>query len=291
MDLSIIIVSWKVKDLLKKCLNSIFEQTKGLEFEVIVIDNDSRDGTAEMVKRDFPAVNFVESKENLGFAKANNIGILKAKGRYTLLLNPDTEILDGALDKCVQYLDKHPEAGALGCKLLYPDGSLQESCRRFPAFWDQFFVLLKLHNFFPNWGPIGRYYMKDFKYDRVEEVDQIMGAFMLARREIFERIGYLDERFFAWFEEVDWCRRVKEAGMKIIFYPDAVVIHHKGQSFNQYFQRQWLFDKSLLYYFKKHRPKREYYTLWLLAPINIFLDRLAALLRFAGAPFKKIKNL
>ena len=291
MDLSIIIVSWKTKDLVRNCLASVYKETRDLDFEVILIENNSQDGTCEMARKEFPQVKLIASSENLGFAKANNLGIRQAQGRYILLLNPDTIILNGSLQKCVAYLEAHQEYQVLGCKLLYSDLTFQESCRRLPTFWDQAGILLKLHNFFPNLGAIGRYYMKDFQYDKITEVDQIMGAFMLVRGEVWENVGLLDERFFAWFEEVDWCRRAKEAGFRIVFYPDAEIIHLKGQSFNKYLKRQWLFDMSLLSYFKKHHSWVAYFGLLCLVPINLVLDRMLALLVWMGVEVKKKKNL
>ncbi len=291
MDLSIIIVSWKVKDLLQSCLKSIFEETENISFEVILIDNASQDGTVEMVREKFPSVLLMGSKENLGFAKGNNIAIPGAKGRYVLLLNPDTFILDRALEKMARFMDAHSEYDACGCKLLYPDGTLQESCRRFPGFWSQFFILLKLHNFFPRWACIGKYYMKDFKYDEVCEVDQVMGACLMARKGVFEKVGLLDEHFWAWFEEVDWCLRLKKTGGKLVFFPGAEIIHHKGQSFNQYWRRQWLFNTSMLTYFKKHHSFLSYTGIFILMPFNLLLDRLVALLLFLKIPIKKKKNL
>ncbi|TSC55974.1 MAG: family 2 glycosyl transferase [Parcubacteria group bacterium Gr01-1014_18] len=308
IDLSIIIVSWKVRDLLEQCLLSIYKETKDLTFEVIVVDNASGDGTLEMLHRFVETrhgaslqndaskiqngiLKIIPSAENLGFAKGNNVGIKMATGKYILLLNPDTVVLDRSLENSVLYLEKNSQYQVLGCKLLYPDGSLQESCRRFPGFLDQSLVLLKLHNFFPKSGPIGRYYMKDFKYDRVREVDQLMGAFILAKREVFDTIGLLDERFFAWFEEVDWCLRAKNAGYKIIFYPDASIVHYKGQSFNQYGRRQFLFDRSLLLYFQKHASFMAWMGLSLLVPFNLMLDWAFRMMRRAGIVVKKKKNL
>ncbi|MFH1456799.1 MAG: glycosyltransferase family 2 protein, partial [Patescibacteria group bacterium] len=146
MDISIIIVNWKVKDLLEKCLRSIFEQTKNISFEVFVVDNNSGDGSVEMVREKFPQVALAASAENLGFAKGNNLAIKKSRGRYVLLLNPDTEILDNALEKMVRFMDAHPECGIGGCKLLNADLSLQPSVRAFPDFASQIFILLKIHH-------------------------------------------------------------------------------------------------------------------------------------------------
>jgi GT2 family glycosyltransferase len=273
MDLSIIIVNWKVKNLLEKCLWSIFEQTKDIKFEVFVVDNASADGSVEMVREKFPQVNLIASSENLGFARGNNLAIQKAHGRYILLLNPDTEILENALSKMVHFMDTHPECGIAGCKLLNPDLTLQPSVRAFPSFASQVLILLKLHHLFPHSKAIYHYLKYDFDYEKTQEVDQVMGAFMIIRREVIKKIGLLDENFWIWFEEVDFCKRAKEAGFKVLYTPDAKIIHHFGQSFKQVMnvKKQKDFNRSLAYYFKKHGTIGEWLTIEFLRPVSLIL--------------------
>lgn len=273
MDLSIIIVNWKVKDLLEKCLRSIFEQTKNIGFEIFVVDNASGDGSVEMVREKFPQVDLTASTENLGFAKGNNLAAKKANGKYVLLLNPDTEILDNALEKMVKFMNNHPECGIAGCKLLNPDLSLQPSVRSFPTFASQVFILLKLHHLFPHSKAMYHYLMQDFDYEKTQEVDQVMGAFFMIRREVIEKIGLLDENFWIWFEEVDYCKRAKNAGWKILYTPEAKIIHHYGQSFKQVLnvKKQKDFNKSLSYYFKKHQPIGERVGIQMFRPISLTL--------------------
>lgn len=277
MDLSIIIVNWKVKDLLEKCLRSIFEQTKNISFEIFVVDNNSGDGSVEMIQAKFPQVNLTASAENLGFAKGNNLAIKKARGRYVLLLNPDTEILDNALEKMVRFMDAHPECGIAGCKLLNPDLSLQPSVRAFPSFASQIFILLKIHHLFPHSKAMYKYLVQDFDYEKTQEVDQVMGAFMMIRREAIEKIGLLDEKFWIWFEEVDFCKRAEAAGFKILYTPEAKIIHLYGQSFKQAMgvKKQKNFNRSLSYYFKKHGTKGEWLVIQILRPISLVLAWLA----------------
>jgi len=273
MDLSIIIVSWKVRDLLEKCLHSIFEQTKNIQFEVFVVDNASGDGSVEMVREKFPQVDLTASAENLGFAKGNNLAIKKARGRYILLLNPDTEILDNALEKMVNFMDAHPESGIAGCKLLNPDLTLQPSVRAFPDLASQIFILLKIHHLLPHGKAMYKYLVHDFNYEKTQEVDQMMGAFMIIRKEVINKVGLFDEKFWIWFEEVDFCKRAKEAGFKIFYTPEAKIIHHFGQSFKQVMnvKKQKDFNRSLSYYFKKHGTVGEWLTIQLLRPVSLIL--------------------
>jgi len=273
MDLSIIIVNWKVKDLLEKCLSSIFEQTKNISFEVFVVDNNSGDGSAEMVREKFPQVDLTAGAENLGFAKGNNLAIKKSRGRYILLLNPDTEILDNALEKMVRFMDTHPECGVGGCKLLNLDLSLQPSVRAFPDLVSQVFILLKIHHLFPHSKAMHKYLVQDFDYEKTQEVDQVMGAFMMIRREVIEKIGMLDENFWIWFEEVDFCKRAKEAGFKILYTPEAKIIHLYGQSFKQALSvsKQKVLNRSLAYYLKKHGTKGEWAVIQILRPLSLAL--------------------
>ncbi len=277
MDLSIIIVNWKVKDLLEKCLQSIFEQTKNISFEVFVVDNNSGDGSVEMVREKFPQVDLTASQENLGFAKGNNLAIKKSRGRYILLLNPDTEILENALEKMVRFMDANQDCGIAGCKLLNPDLSLQPSVRAFPDLASQIFILLKLHHLFPYSKTMYKYLVQNFDYGKTQEVDQVMGAFMMIRREVAEKIGLLDENFWIWFEEVDFCKRAKIAGFKILYTPEAKIIHHFGQSFKQAMgvKKQKDFNRSLSYYFKKHGTKGEWLVIQILRPLSLILACLA----------------
>jgi len=277
MDLSIIIVNWKVKDLLKKCLQSIFEQTKNISFEVFVVDNASSDGSVEMVREKFPQVDLIASSENLGFAKGNNLAIKKSRGRYILLLNPDTEILDNALEKMVRFMDAHLDCGISGCNLLNPDLSLQPSVRAFPNLASQAFILLKIHHLLPHTKTIYKYLVQNFDYEKMQEVDQVMGAFMMIRREVIEKIGMLDEKFWIWFEEVDFCKRAKSASFKILYTPKAKIIHYFGQSFKQAMgvKKQKDFNRSLSYYFKKHGIKGEWLAIQILRPLSLFLAWLA----------------
>ena len=255
LDLSIIIVSWNVKGLLRRCLDSIFQHpTSNLQFEVIVVDNASSDGSVEMVRAEFPQVRLMANEENLGFTRANNQGIAASRGRYVLLLNPDTEVLGDALGAMVDYMDVHPDVGALGPMLLNPDGSVQSSRRRFPTLAT---ALLESTVF--QWELsrdnriLRRYYVLDRPDDEVQEVDWVTGACILVRREAIEEVGLLDEGFFMYSEELDWCRRAKEQGWKVVYLPTARVIHYGGKSSEQVVPfRHIQFQRSKVRYFRKH---------------------------------------
>lgn len=255
MDISIIIVSWNTRNLLKKCLQSIYEHANGVSFEIFVVDNGSRDGTVEMVRREFTNVTAIANEANRGFAGANNQGIQKAKGQYILLLNPDTELKNDALLRMDEWMDAKPACGIAGCHLLNADLSHQNSVRRFPSVSDQTIILLKLHHLFPRLSPIRHYLIDDFDYEKESPVDQVMGAFFMIRREVIKKIGMLDERnFFNWFEEVDFCRRARGAGYEVWYTPIAEIVHHYGQSFKQVmpFAKQRMWNRSLRRYFRKH---------------------------------------
>lgn len=255
MDLSVIIVSWNVRALLEKCLFSVFNPpVGGQDFEIFVVDNNSTDGSAEMVREKFPQVKLISNKENRGFAVANNQAIKKAKGDFVLLLNPDTEILDNALEKMVDFMKNHLDCGIAGCQILNPDKTVQPSVRMFPDLFTCSLMVLKLHHFKPIFSLLGRYFAKDFDYSKTQPVEQVMGAFFMIRKEVIEKIGLLDEGYYLWFEEVDYCRRLlKKTDYKIYYTPVAQVIHYGGQSFKQVMtlKKQWLFYKSMMRYFRK----------------------------------------
>ena len=189
IDLSISIVSWNVKDLLEACLKSIYDTTDGISFEVFVSDNGSTDGTIKMIKENFPQVKLIENGANIGFTKANNKVIRKAQGRYVILLNSDTVVTPGSLATLVKFMDGHPEAGAVGPKLEYPDGSPQPSCRSFPTLETEFYRIFFLDQLFPQSKRFGKYMMSFWNHNDLREVDQPMGAALLVRKSVIDQIG------------------------------------------------------------------------------------------------------
>ena len=233
MDLSIIIVNWNTKSHLAACLDSIERHPPEGEFEVIVVDNDSSDGSAQMVRECFPDITLIEQVKNVGYAEGNNRGIRASSGRYVLLLNPDTEIKPGALDALVKFADEHPEAAAVGCRLVGPDGKVQRSCRSFPDPIGVLFEYTWLSYLFPKSRLFGRYRMTYFRYNQEAEVDQPMGSCLLLSRKAIEDVGMFDQEFAIFFNEVDWCFRAKQKGWKVYFTPAAEVVHHGAASTSQ----------------------------------------------------------
>ncbi|MFH1684379.1 MAG: glycosyltransferase family 2 protein [Candidatus Margulisiibacteriota bacterium] len=271
LDLSIIIVSWNVKDLLRECLSSIFANKEDINIEVFVADNASKDDSCEMVKKEFPQVKLIQNKNNLGFPRANNRAIREATGKYIFVLNPDTIVEPHSLKIMLQFMEENQKCGALGPRLLNPDGTLQLSCRSFPTLKTQFYTALFLDVLFPKSKLFGKYLMSHWKHNEVLEVDQPMGAAILFRKKTLDQIGLFDENIFVFFDEVDLCYRVKKAGWKIFFTPKANIIHYGGQSFKQWkglkdsLRGGYIWRKSRNYFFKK------FYGFWTV-PILILLD-------------------
>ncbi len=282
MNLSILIVSWNVRPLIERCLDSIFRETKNLKFEVIVVDNDSRDGSAEMLKRRFDnKIKLVVNKHNAGFARANNQALALATGEYILYLNPDTELRSNAFLKAVDCMRQNKNCGVLGCQLIGIDGTIQPSVRKFPTLGSQVLILLKLHHFFPGLKTLREYFQYDFDYRKLQKVDQVMGAFLMTRMEIIKKIGSFDDNFFLWFEEVDFCRRAKRANYQVIYNPDVQIVHFGHQSFCQVlsYSKQYHYNRSMIYFFKKYYPQRQVCILLLIQPISLILAKLIQIVR------------
>ncbi|MEM7801840.1 MAG: glycosyltransferase family 2 protein [Chloroflexota bacterium] len=252
IDLSIIIVSWNVVDLLRACLTSIFTNGKGISLEVIVVDSASSDASVKMVKTEFPQVTLIARSDNVGFPKGNNIGLEAARGRFIYLLNPDTIVVDSALQTMLAYLDAHPQVGLVGSQLRFPDGEIQASRRRFPTLWTGIFESTWLQEVAPK-RILAHYYMEDKKDDEICEADWVMGASMLLRREVAEACGGMDAAYFMYSEELDWCRRIREAGWKIVYLPTAQIIHYQGKSSEQASTARHInFNRAKIRYFRKY---------------------------------------
>lgn len=275
-DISIVIVNWKVRRLLEKCLDSIYRYRGDLDLQIFVVDNDSRDNTSEMMMVQYPEINTISLSRNIGFAAANNLAINRCTADYIFLLNPDTEISANYLQEALKYLKAHPQVGILGTKILNPDKSIQSSVRRFPDLVSQILVMFKMRNVLLNNDRIKHYLFSEFDYNKEQEVPQVMGAAMFITRPLLEKIGALDSKFFIWFEEIDFCMRAKKAGFKVMYLPSISLIHYGGVSFGQRngLRKQWLFDRSLLYYFRKHGNILQWLALALMVPINLALTLL-----------------
>lgn len=269
-DLSIIIVNWNVKDLLRACLHSIDAGRGDLDLEVIVVDSASGDGSAAMLAADFPWVTLIACTENVGFPRGNNLGIAKANGRYILLLNPDTVVVGQALTTLLTYLQTHPDAGIVGAQLLNGDGSVQSSRRRFPTLATAFFESTWLESVAPR-RLLDHYYVRDLPDDKIADVDWVTGACMMAPRAVVEAVGGLDEAYFMYSEELDWCRRIKNAGWRIVYLPAAQIIHYEGKSSEQaVVARHINFQQSKLRYFRKYHSRLAASLLRLFLLLNYF---------------------
>ena len=280
MDLTIITVTWNVKDFVRDNFKNIYENTKNIEFEIYAVDNDSKDGTAEMIRNEFPNVHLIANNYNAGFAKANNQAIKLAKGRYILLLNPDMRVLPETFEKMVKWMDKHKNAGVAGCHLIKENGETVPHVRRYPKFLDQLAIVLKLPHIFPS--ILNNYLYKDFDYNKEAIVDSIRGSFFMIRREVIEKLGGLDERYFIWFEEVDYCKQVKNAGFEIMYTPEVKCVDFVGASFAlvKRGKTQEYFCDSMLKYFEKWHPTWQYFILKLAWPIGIGITIIGAKLNF-----------
>ncbi len=234
MNLSIIIVNYNVKDLLRDCLGSLrltIQQFNNLTIEIFVVDNASSDGSAEMVRREFPEVGVIASDKNLGFARANNLAIKKSSGRYLLFLNPDTTVPPETLPEMIRFMDENPKVGVATCYVELASGGMDSDCHRgFPTPWAAFCFFTKLEKVFPHSKVFGQYHQTWKDLNTTHEIDSCCGAFMLVRRGAMEEVGIWDEDFFFYGEDLDWCYRFKEKGWLVMFYPYAKIIHHKGAS-------------------------------------------------------------
>jgi GT2 family glycosyltransferase len=278
VDLSIIIVNYNVKEFLENALNSIKKATVGINAEIFVVDNASEDGSVEMVRQKFPEVNLIVNKENVGFARANNEALKLAKGKYILLINPDTIVQEDTFKVLISFLESHPECGMVGCKVLNPDGTLQLACRRsFPTPWVAFTKMVGLARIFPKSKIFAQYNLTYLDPDEIVEVDAVSGSFMMIRREVYEKVGGLDEDFFMYGEDIDWCYRIKKAGWKIYYVPTTQIIHFKGESTKRSsIDEVKVFYDAMRIFVKKHF--KEFALLSVILRIGIFVRGFIAFL-------------
>jgi GT2 family glycosyltransferase len=253
MDISVVIVAWNAKHYLQLCLESLKAAPPRRNLEVLVVDNASADGSAEMVEARFPDVKLIKSNENLGFAKGNNVAIRQCQGRYIALVNPDVIVLPGCLDALADFLDQNPKVGNVGPRVLNADGTLQSSCRRFPTLWNNFCSASSLASVFKSSRFFAGEHMFFFPHDRTLAVDVVVGCFSMIRREALEAVGVLDEGLFMYGDDVDWCRRCWNAGWEVAFFPGAQAIHDKGSITAPYPVRFAVAQqRSVIHYWTKH---------------------------------------
>jgi hypothetical protein len=229
MDVSIIIVSYNTARLLEECITSINSQTS-IEFEIIVVDNNSTDNTIEMLNTKHSDVICIENKVNRGFARANNQGFSRATGKYFFMLNPDTLVLDKSIDKLISFMEANPDIGICGPRNEDCNGNLQYSCDHFPSFWNSLWSYSNLTNYFPNVSRFRRNLMKYWDYSEQRDVERIMGCALMIRSDLFRHLGGLDDNYFMYFEETDLCYQANRAGYRTVYFPESRIIHYGGES-------------------------------------------------------------
>ncbi|MEN1989105.1 glycosyltransferase family 2 protein [Paenibacillus hubeiensis] len=258
MDVSIIIVNYNTRQLTLDCLASVYASHTSYQYEIVVIDNASHDGSVEAIRTAYPQVRMIANRDNTGFAVANNQGMKVARGRYILLLNSDTVVQPDTLEVMIGFMDRHPEMGASGCKVILPDGSLDKACKRgFPTPSASFYYAFGLSRLFPDRPKFNQYQLGHLSPDDEYPIDCLVGAFMLVRREVVEQVGGLDETFFMYGEDVDWCYRIKEAGWGIYYYPRTYIVHYKGASARRKPMKiVYEFHRAMWVFHRKHYAKR-----------------------------------
>lgn len=280
MDLSIIIVNYKTEELTSNCIDSIIKSnTKGLSYEIILVDNASEDGSVEAIKMRFPEVKVIENHENLGFSKANNIGMEVSKGEFLLLLNSDTIVELNTLKGAIAFISDHKHIGALGCKILLPSGKLDPACKRsFPTPLNGLYHSLNLDMAFPESTRFGAYNLTYVDENKTCSIDCIMGAFMLVPRAVIDVVGMLDEDFFMYGEDIDWCYRIKQAGYQIMYYPEVRIFHHKKASGIGKRNPKVIaafYDSMIIFYNKHYQQKYNGFTRWAVTSGTTILKKMA----------------
>jgi GT2 family glycosyltransferase len=286
--LSIIIVNWNTRDMLARCLASIYQHPPHVPFEVVVVDNASSDGSAAMVRERFPQVRLIENQENVGFARANNQAIQESSGEYLLLFNSDAFVMDDSLSRMVEFIETHPRVGAVGPKLLNPDGSFQASYADFPTLWSEFLLISGLTRFI-----IGPYAPSPSpsSSEAAISVDWVAGAALLVRRSVIEQIGLMDERFFLYSEETEWCWRIWQAGWEVWYLPDAHIVHMGGGSSIQRSIKSYqnLYKSKVRFFEKVYGPDRARLLQTLLIMVILFRSIVWLIVLIVIYPFSKSK--
>ncbi|WP_068777561.1 glycosyltransferase family 2 protein [Paenibacillus sp. FJAT-26967] len=258
MDLSIIIVNFNTPQLTIDCLQSVHQSATSYTYEVILIDNDSSDDSVARIQEEFPQMRLIVNRENVGFSRANNQGIRIAAGQYILLLNSDTIIKRDTFQIMIDFMRNHPQVGASGCKIVLPDGTLDKACKRgFPTPSASFYYAFGISKWFPKNPRFNQYQLSHLNPDDEYPIDCLVGAFMLVRREVIEQVGMLDEDFFMYGEDVDWCYRIKQAGWQIYYYPRTQIIHYKGASSRRKpYKIIYEFHRAMILFHRKHYKQK-----------------------------------
>lgn len=275
IELSIIIVNYNTRDLLKQCLASLImnyeSRIMNNEYEVIVVDNGSSDDSIDLLKKDFPEVKLITNSQNLGFAKANNLALREARGKFILLLNSDTVVEEDTLRVMVKFMDENPKVGVATCRVGLSDGSLDPACHRgFPTLWASLTYFFGLENLPPE-QIFGHYHLTYKDLNTIHEIDSPSGAFYLIRKQVIDEVGLLDEDFFMYGEDLDWSYRIKEAGWKIMYVPDVKITHLKKQSGRENMDEETkrdatknFYETMRIFYEKHYKNQYPFFINWLI---------------------------
>jgi len=254
-NLSVIMITWNAKHFLEKSLASLYQKNKGFNFELIVIDNHSTDGSIEFIEANYPDAVLIRNKQNMGVAPARNQGFKAAKGKYFLIIDVDTEMVtDDAFEKLYNYMEQNPNVGILGAKLIFQNGELQLSCRTFPSVWVKLFNRIDKLFLFRNSKMLKNHYMADFDHDRIQSVDYVIGAFQFIRKSLIDEIGNYDESIFYGPEDIDFCLRARRRGYLTVYFPQVVLYHFYQRITKKIFNKiTYMHFKGLFHYFFKHK--------------------------------------
>lgn len=280
MDLSIITVSWNVAEKLKNSITAIKKYASDLSYEMIIVDNASSDNTKEIITNEFPWVKLISNEKNLGFSKANNQGLAVSAGDYVLFLNPDMLVKESTLKKMVEFMRSNQDVGIASCKLVNESGEILKEVRQFPNIWVELATILKIKKVFPKL--FIKYELQIMNYEKENDVDQVRGSFFMVNRKMINKIGAWDERFFVWYEDVDWCKRAHNAGFRVVYTPIAECIDYIGQSFKQarLYHKQKRVTKSMCLYFDKHGKWWEAMLLKIARPVGLLIALIADVIIF-----------
>jgi len=263
-DVSISITNFNSGDYLNNCIGSIMESIRQHSYEIIVVDDASSDKSIDIVHKKYPQVKVIENKINLGYVKSNNIGIRASSGKYVMSLNNDTKVSGKAVDSLINFMDKNPDAGAVGPKLLNSDGSTQLQARRsFPTPLNSLFYFFGLSKLFPKNRILGGYLLTYIDDRKTLEVDSVCGAAMIVRKEVIDKVGLMDENYIMYGDDIDWCYRIKQAGWKVYYLPESEIIHYggRGGSRRQSYRNIFEFYRSMAIFYKKHYSKNNFFLL------------------------------
>jgi GT2 family glycosyltransferase len=266
---SVVVVTWNNVEIIRHCLNSLLGLSREHGLEVIVVDNASSDGTPDVVQHEFPQATLIRNAENFGFARGNNIGIEASTGRYVCLINSDVIVTEGCLEELLQYMEAHPDIGVVGPKMILPDGSVGRSCMGFPTIANWLWRALALDLFFRTSRRFGAYLMPYFQYTCTTDVEVLTGWFWVVRRLAMKEVGLLDERFFMYAEDIDWCKRFKDAGWRVVFYPHASAVHYCAASSSRAPTRFYIeMRRANLQYCQRHHNRSSVGCFWLISVLH-----------------------